>query len=102
MLAGMKCATLVVLLAACQAGASDDFPSRPSGGGPVHIGTGSRDAGVGDGGSDGGLDGDGGVSIAGRACLLTNLRDLTVCKTTGAGGLTVSLGNARCLLVSSR
>jgi len=40
------------------------------------------------------LDGsDAAATLAGRACVLTDLRDLTSCATTGAGGLTVMLGS---------
>ena len=70
----MKRAVLV-LLAACRAGAGDGFPIVDAGG----------DAGT----------GDGGVELHGRVCLLTDLRrvgDATACAGTGARNLMVSLG----------
>jgi len=85
-------AGLVVLLAACQAGAGDDYPPRPGGGGPVIIGGGGGGGATGDAGvSDGGA-GDAGVPVSGRVCVLSDMRQLTKCKDTGAGGLKVSLG----------
>jgi hypothetical protein len=92
----MKRALLVALLAACQAGASDGYPSRPGGTGPILVGPGTtRDAGIGDGGLGDAVDGDAGVSITGRVCLISDMRKLTTCKDTGAAGLTVSLGTGQ-------
>lgn len=86
----MKLAGLVLpLAAACQASGGGDYPIGPGGGGPVVIsggGGGRGDAGTGDGG-----DGDAGVQIDGRVCLLTDLRHMTVCSDSGAGGLLVAL-----------
>lgn len=84
---------LVVLLPACQA-SPDDYPPRPGGGGPVIIGGGGGGSGGGGGGDAGVGDGGGGagVQIFGRACVLADLRMLTKCRDTGAGGLKVSLG----------
>lgn len=92
MLRTMKRAVLLVLLAACQSGAADDYPPRPGGGGTIIIGGGG-----GSGGRDAGIDGDGdggtGSKIAGRVCILGDLRQLTVCDTTkDASRLTVRLG----------
>lgn len=70
----MKLAVLVLLLAACPAA---------GGGGPI-AGTGG-DAGGGGGG------GDAGVQLEGRVCLIKDLRHLTACSETGAGGLLVAL-----------
>ena len=96
MLGTMKRAMLVVGLcvglAACQNnGGGDDYPIGGGGGGGVSSGGG--------GGSDGGIDaatGDAGTPIAGRVCLLSDLRQIGVtasCSTTKAGGLIVTLGN---------
>jgi len=86
----MKLAVLVVV-AACHSGV-DDYPVGGGGGGPVNVIPGHGDAGQG--GGDGG-DGDAGIPLEGRVCLLGDLRkigDPTFCATTGALGLTVSLG----------
>lgn len=92
----MKCAVLL-LVAACQSGGGDDYPTGSGGGGPVVSGGGGRggDAGIGDGG-----DGDGGVSTTGRVCLITDLRKLTTCSATGAKGLVVSLGTRTVTIAS--
>ncbi|HEY0194496.1 MAG TPA: hypothetical protein VGC42_25465 [Kofleriaceae bacterium] len=89
------CASLV----ACQAHSGDDdgdYKVQPGGGGSGGGTTGNGGGGAtGDGGTDA-LTGDAGVAIAGRVCLLTDLRKLgqaTACAATGAGNLTVSLGN---------
>jgi hypothetical protein len=90
-------AGLAVLLAACQAGAGDDYPPRPGGDGPVAVGPGGStggDAGTGDAGvgtGDAGVS-DAGVQVSGRVCVLGDLRQLTRCNATGAGGLKVALG----------
>jgi len=96
MLRTMKRALLVALLAACQAGASDGYPSRPGGIGPILIGPGTtRDAGIGDGDLGDGGDNDGGVPVAGRVCVVSDMRKPTACIDPGAAGLTVSLGTGR-------
>jgi hypothetical protein len=75
----------LVLVAACKTGQGDDYPITPGGTGPGGTG-GPRDAGlIAD-------SGDGGPTITGRACRLTDARDLTSCAGTGAGGLRVTLG----------
>jgi hypothetical protein len=84
---------LVVFVTACQSGGGDDYPIGPGGGGGGIVsvgggGSGSVDAGAGDAGGDG----DSGVPITGRVCLLTDLRKLTTCSATGAKGLAVLLG----------
>jgi hypothetical protein len=87
----MKLAVLVILLvAACRAD-SDDFPIGPGGSGS----NGGNDAGVGDGASDA-VDGDGGVAISGRVCIITDLRRPTTCdNTANAESLLVSIGVTR-------
>ncbi|MBC7976023.1 MAG: hypothetical protein H7138_13710, partial [Myxococcales bacterium] len=65
----------LILLASCSTQAPDDYPIQPGGGGalpPVQ-----NDAGM----------------VKGRACLVTDARDLTSCATTGAEGLAVQLGD---------
>jgi hypothetical protein len=82
----MKRAVLL-WLAACQAGAGDDYPPGGGGGGPIAVGSGGNH-------SDGGV-GDGGGRLTGRVCLIADLRrvgDATACAATGAGGLNVALG----------
>jgi len=85
----MKLAVLVVLLvAACRAN-SDDFPVGPGGGG----------GGGGGGGADAGLDGgdgDAGIMVAGRVCIIRDLRHPTTCdNASNAETLTVSIGTTR-------
>jgi hypothetical protein len=81
----MKLVWTVVVLAACHPGGGDDYPVHP--GGDDTPGTEGRiDAAIPDGS-------DAAATISGRACVLTDLRDLTSCATTGAGGLTVTLGS---------
>jgi hypothetical protein len=75
----------LVLLMACKTGQGDDYPITPGGGGPGGTGM-PHDAAI---TPD---TGDGGPTISGRVCLLTDARDLTSCATTGAGGLLVTLG----------
>ena len=77
---------VIVGLSACKQGMGDDFPVEPPGGtgGPV----GQLDAAT---GGDGG-GGDGGNTIAGRVCLITDLRFLDNCAASGAGNITVTLG----------
>jgi len=81
----MKLAWTVVVVAACRSGGGDDYPVLP-GGDDTQGMEGHVDAAI--------LDGtDAPAMLAGRACVLTDLRDLTSCATTGAGGLTVKLGS---------
>lgn len=88
---GLKglCAALV-LVAACNN--SNNYPVLGGGGGGGHSGTdaGSAIDAATDGASDA-VPGDAGT-IAGRVCLLSDVRDLTSCASTGAAGLTVTLG----------
>jgi hypothetical protein len=80
----LACALLVVV-AGCQTTDHPDYPVNPGGG--IGVGSGGhKDAGVGDGG------GDGGAKLVGRVCVLGDLRRLDTCPTAGAGGLTVTLG----------
>lgn len=85
----MTRAVLAVLLAACSSNAGGDYPTRPGGGGPVGGGGGgSADAGAGDGGA-----GDAGVLVAGRVCIIKDLRHLTDCDTAkDASVVSVTLG----------
>jgi hypothetical protein len=75
-----------LVLIACQQTTGDDYPIGP-GGGPGGITPGQIDA-----ADDGAGTGDGGV-VNGRVCLVTDLRNLTSCANSGAGGLTVQLGS---------
>ena len=77
---------LAVLVVACKASSDDDFPVVPGGGGPGGTGT-QPDAPAID-----ALDFDALQYLVGRVCLVTDLRALTTCAGTGAGGLTVTLG----------
>jgi hypothetical protein len=94
----MKGAALVVLvvLAGCQASGDDGF--KPIGSGPSPPGGDGSGTPPGDGGvvdSSTGDGGAGGVTLTGRVCLLTDLRQigqLAKCASTGVGGLTVSFG----------
>ncbi|HEX3479904.1 MAG TPA: hypothetical protein VHT91_33015 [Kofleriaceae bacterium] len=90
----MKRAALALVLAACSS-SSNDFPplreGAPPGGTSGGGGGGGtvRDAGIGDGTTDGG------VAISGRVCLVQDLRAPTsMCDPTKAGGFTVTLGTA--------
>lgn len=90
MLSGMKRVVLVaVLVTACRSTGADDYPSRPSPGGSSAMSpggsSGNVDAGVGDAS-------DAGVVMAGRVCLVSDMRKLTACTTSGADGFTVTLG----------
>ena len=89
----MKLASLALalaLVAACRASA-DDYPIGPGGNG----GGGGRgvDAGLGD-ASDAG-DGDAGVQISGRVCVITDLQRPTVCNGGDVTLVTVSIGTTR-------
>src|ERR1044071_7460685 len=87
----MKRAALIALLAACTA-SSSDYPMRPGGGGGVIVGGGGSGGTTGDGGVDGG-DGDAGVSVSGRVCILKDLRQPTLCDTAqDASKVSVSIG----------
>jgi hypothetical protein len=88
MLPVMTRAAVLVLLAACT-GSPNDFPARsggPSGVGPVTGGTGGT---TGDGGVSDAIDGDAGVAVTGRICIVRDLRHLTTCDTTARGDASV-------------
>lgn len=74
---------LLVLLVGCHPSDMD----YPVGGAGVHGGGGTLIV-------DAAMDGSATGPIAGTACVLTDPRDLTSCATTGAAGLTVTLGTA--------
>jgi hypothetical protein len=94
----MKLAVLVILLAAACRANSDDFPVGPGGGGG---GGGNPDGGAGDAGDAG--DGDAGVQVAGRVCVITDLRHPTTCDDTAdASRATVAIGTARTATPSAR
>ncbi|HEX4419897.1 MAG TPA: hypothetical protein VH165_18410 [Kofleriaceae bacterium] len=101
----MKRTVLVLVLgtlSGCHmtSGSGDDYPVGGGGGGTVLGGGGGGGGGTGDGGLIDGTTGDAGTLINGRVCLLTDLRrvgDATACATTGASGLTVSLGTRTAL-----
>jgi hypothetical protein len=85
----VRIALVLVALAAC--GGGDDYEKTTGGGPGGGMTTGGADART-DAVSDGAL-GDGPM-LAGRVCLVTDLRVLDGCATTGAGGLAVTLGTA--------
>lgn len=89
----MKRAALALVLVACSSSAND-FPTHPGGSGPVPPsggGGGVVDGGLGDTGT--GDAGDGGVPIAGRVCIVSDLRTPAVCDTTkDASMVKVTLG----------
>lgn len=90
---------LLVLVAACHASA-DDYPIGP---GPEGSGQ-SRggDAGAGDANGDA-IDGDAGVQIAGRVCLVTDLRNPTACaENQVVSNITVSIGTTRTATPNAR
>ncbi|MGH2900313.1 MAG: hypothetical protein ACRDMZ_16685, partial [Solirubrobacteraceae bacterium] len=68
-----------------------DYPIGPGGNG--NGGGRGVDAGLGDTGAD--ADGDAGVQITGRVCVIIDLRTPTVCSTADASPLTVSIGTTR-------
>lgn len=78
----------ILALTACDGGRGDDYMIVPGGDDtPIHPAV------------DGALPddappGDAPATIVGRVCLVDDLRALTSCATSGAGGLLVSLGNA--------
>lgn len=82
----MKRVLLLATLAACQASSGDDFPVEPGGPGPGGTGM-VRDAALVD-----AFDPDAIQMIAGRVCLVTDLRALSTCAPGGAGNITVTLG----------
>jgi hypothetical protein len=81
----MKLVPALVLLAACHPGAGDDFEIKPPGGDNQTVLPGVHDAALPDGD-------DASLTIPGRVCFLVDLRNLSACSTTAAGGLTVTLG----------
>ena len=94
----MKLALLALgLVAACRASA-DDYPLGPGGSGGVNGG--GTDAGLGDTGAD--ADGDAGVQITGRVCVITDLRTPTVCSGADASKVTVSIGTTRTATPNAR
>jgi len=77
-------ACALVVFGACQGGGDDAFPVIPQGDdSPI---TPMLDAPPAD------ASGDGATSLAGRACVLADLRNLTSCANQGADGLAVTLG----------
>lgn len=81
----MKSLVLALLaLAACGVNSDpdNDFPVVPQGGGTAGGGTSSR-------------------TITGRVCLVTDPRFLAACATTGAAGLTVSIGNSTATTIAN-
>lgn len=89
MLPGMKRVVLVAVLVACRSSGADDYPTRPDPGGPSSVGPGTGGT-----NPDGGIDanGDAGIVLSGRVCLVSDMRKLTTCAKTGADGFTVTLG----------
>lgn len=91
---------LAVLAAGCtSAGGGDDYPIGGGGAGGGTSGP-RTDGGAGDGGVDGP------AVLRGRVCLVSDLRRLIGaapgdCATTGAGGLTVSLGGSMTVLTAA-
>jgi hypothetical protein len=98
MLEGMKLALLALGLVACRASA-DDYPIGPGGNGNGR-GSGAADAGLGDGGDA--ADGDAGVQISGRVCVISDLRFPTVCNGGDADKITVSIGTTRTATPNAR
>jgi hypothetical protein len=78
-----RLAGLLLLFAPGCSDLPEDYPVAPGGWAPG--GNNGRDSGVDD-------SGDGGAMIAGRVCVVGDLRDLETCAVADAGGLTVSLG----------
>ena len=81
----MNRAWLVLLLVACKSPTNgDDFPIDPGGGGVVgeQLDGSTLDA----------FDPDAVMQLAGRVCVVRDLRALSTCAMSGAGGITVKLG----------
>jgi len=87
----MRHAWLLVVLAACKPGTGEDYPINPGG-----DDTGDFRPMVDAPMADQAL-GDSSALITGRVCLLADLRAPTVCAGTGAGNITVQLGNVTTL-----
>jgi len=83
----IRAAMVVLLLASCTA-STNDFPTRP--GGPGGIVTSPGPGGTtGDGGVGDASDGDAGVAVSGRICIVRDLRKLTTCDTSVRGDASV-------------
>jgi len=82
----MRLVIALVLVAGCRA-ESDEFAVSPGGGGGS-IGSGGSDE------PDAGIDGNdsGANGLVGRVCVLSDLRQPSVCNPTGAGDIVVTLG----------
>jgi len=80
----MTRAWLLLLVACNQSGGDDEFPVNP--------GTGPGTGKIPDAAPIDAADLDASNMIAGRVCLVTDLRNLTACANTGAGNITVTLG----------
>lgn len=92
----MRRAFLLAILAACNAGdGGDGFPVSPGGPGPGGTGM-MLDAAAIDAPNLDAL-----PMIAGRVCLVSDLRALTACAATGAGGITVTLGTRTAITADS-
>lgn len=81
---------LASIACACIAGctsSTDDLPVEPGGGGGSQVDPNT----IGTGGGGGAA---GGASVSGRVCLVSDAFALGTCADTGAGGITVSLGNS--------
>jgi hypothetical protein len=94
MISTMTRAALALVLVACSTGGSNDFPTRPGGGGiGVVVGGGGGSGGTaGDAGVVGGGD-DAGVLVTGRVCIVKDLRTPITCDTTkDASIVKVTLG----------
>lgn len=91
----MRALALLVVLAGCQNnGSGDDYPIIP-GGDDTTIGPGVDARLIEDGSTDGG------PTIEGRVCLLTDPRNLTSCAEMGAGGLAVVIGTQSALTLDN-
>jgi hypothetical protein len=86
---------LVLAIAGCKSPSNhDDFPVMPGGPGGTGVmidGPLPADA----------FDSDAGTTIAGRVCLVSDLRALATCAATGAGGITVTLGTRMAVTTDS-
>ena len=83
----MRRVLLVLVVVGCHPG-GDDYPVAP---GAAGVGGGLPTF------ADAGFDGsgaNGGPQLIGQVCLITDPRDQTSCASTGAGGLTVTLGTS--------